>query len=204
MEEKGRVRTLGPFERIGIWTQGCGRRCPGCISPDSRDPEGGTGWETEKVVRFIEKHPEAEGLTVSGGEPFLQAEALCGVIDAIRRQRELGVIIYTGYTLEELRSSGAPPFAEELLKRTDLLIDGPYVAALDDEASLRGSSNQRVIPLTERYRPYLALYGVPGERRLDVKWDGDGLFAVGIPNRAAAEEHMRERNEPSELEGVQH
>ena len=123
-----RVRVLGPGVRYVLWVQGCPRGCPGCISPEAQDPAGGEIRSVAALAEAILAVPDIEGVTISGGEPFLQAEALCSLIDRIRARRDLGVIIYTGYVLEELQS-GAVPHAEALLARTDLLVDGPYVEA---------------------------------------------------------------------------
>ena len=73
------------------------------------------------------------------------------------------------------------PGAAGLLAETDLLIDGPYVRELDDGRSLRGSSNQRVLPLTDRYASVLGLYGAEGRRREVFNYPS-GVFEVGIPN----------------------
>jgi anaerobic ribonucleoside-triphosphate reductase activating protein len=119
----------------------------------------------------------ADGITVSGGEPFLQAEALAEMLRIVRGKRDMGVIVYTGYTLEEL---AAVPHADELLAQTDLLVDGPYVQELDDGKSLRGSSNQRVHLLTPRYAEHLHLYGAEG-REAQVFYHGAKTHRVGIP-----------------------
>ena len=179
------ITTLGPFKRFVIWTQGCRRRCPGCISPDSRPLDGGREIPIEEIARKILQHDQ-EGITISGGEPFLQATALCSLIDRLRGEKDTGVILYTGYTLEELRSPEAPECSAELLERIDLLIDGPYIRELNDDASLRGSSNQRVLPLTDRYQCFLPLYGVPRGRETEVRVLPDGFFIAGIPSKAAA------------------
>ena len=111
----------------------------------------------------------------------MQAEALCELIAAVKEKKDLGVIVYTGYLLEELESV---PYAKELLAQIDLLIDGPYQRELDDGRSLRGSSNQRVIPLTDRYAQALPLYGAEG-RRTQLFQHGSYINIVGIPNQVA-------------------
>ncbi len=179
------ITVLGPYERFVIWTQGCARRCPGCMSPDSRPFDGGSEVSVEEVFSRVMCYPECEGLTISGGEPFLQALPLCGLIDRLREKRDLGVILYTGYTIEELSGPGAPEGAGELLKRIDLLIDGPYIRELNDDCSLRGSSNQRVIPMTERYLGQLSMYGAAGVRPTQLSWTPGGFFLVGVPKREA-------------------
>lgn len=128
------------------------------------------------------KMSRPDGLTISGGEPFLQAEMLSELLRLLKKGMncDVGVIVYTGYTLEELQRM---PFAQGLLEQTDLLIDGPYVQELDDGLSLRGSSNQRVIPLTDRYnRPeILSLYG-QDLRTVQIVRHGFGICRVGVAN----------------------
>jgi len=92
-----------------------------------------------------------EGITISGGEPFLQAGALVRLIDKIRAVADYGVICYTGYVLEDLQQSDNPAH-HALLQRIDLLIDGPYLQQHHADLLWRGSANQQLIPLTDRYR----------------------------------------------------
>lgn len=174
------VHTLGPGDRYCLWVQGCKRRCPGCISPASRMKDAGYEMPAGALAAEI-AYSGAEGVTLSGGEPFLQAGALAEMLRQLREvyHKDLGVVAYTGYLLEELRQMDA---AKALLDRVDLLIDGPYVQALDDGKSLRGSSNQRVIPLTSRYNvpEVLNLYG-DDARPVEYFWHGSGVSQVGVP-----------------------
>lgn len=181
-----RIKVLGPFSRYVIWTQGCNRRCPGCMSPESRLWDGGAQYDVAEITKRILRYPETEGITISGGEPFLQAAALSNLIDSIRKERDFGVICYTGFTIEELSSDEAPPGSVGLLNRIDLLIDGPYVKELNDDGALRGSSNQRILPLTGRYRDYLSLYGAEGKRETEPKMIEDGFLVVGVPSKTTA------------------
>jgi anaerobic ribonucleoside-triphosphate reductase activating protein len=174
------TKALGPGTRFALWTQGCGKSCPGCISPDSRPFDGGEEWETGALAEKILQYPGIEGITVSGGEPFLQAEALCELVETVKFHRDLGLIIYTGFLLEELRGRDFPG-AQELLERCDLLIDGPYEASKNDGKSLRGSSNQRVISLTGRYKNCLDLYGTEGRKVEFFVHRGGKARMVGIP-----------------------
>lgn len=175
------VYTLGPGRRYCLWVQGCERQCPGCISEYSRDPQGGYSMSIQALALEI-KLSRPEGLTVSGGEPFLQAEALGELLQILKNDMNcsIGVIVYTGYTYTELQQM---PSAQALLSHTDLLIDGPYIQELDDGLSLRGSSNQQVIPLTERYaKPeILSLYG-QNKRTVQVIRHGFGVCRIGVAN----------------------
>lgn len=182
------VTTLGPGRRYCFWTAGCNRRCPGCTTPESHD---GSGYEISPAALALEiALSKPDGITISGGEPFLQAEAVAETIRCLREvQRfDAGVIVYTGYRIEEL---SVVPGADLLLAQTDLLIDGPYVRDLDDGGSLRGSSNQRVIPLTDRYAvpEVLSLYGAP-ERRSEYFFHGSGVSRVGVIDHACHDDDV--------------
>ncbi|MDR2749118.1 MAG: radical SAM protein [Clostridiales bacterium] len=170
------TEALGPGIRYAVWTQGCLKRCPGCISPKSRDLDG--GYEMDELLLAQEiLESEASGITISGGEPFLQAEALCVLIREVRKVRDLGVCLYTGNLMEEISGE----WETQLLGLVDVLIDGPYMEELNDGAGLRGSSNQRVFDLTGRYASEMHMYGAQG-RKTEIYLSVDGSATiVGIP-----------------------
>ena len=88
-----------------------------------------------------------DGITVSGGEPMMQAEALTNLLAEVSLKRpELTVIIFTGFQIEDLQSE----HHRALLRYVDVLIDGEYKDSLNDNLGLRGSSNQRVHFLSSR------------------------------------------------------
>lgn len=171
------VRTLGPGSRYVLWVQGCDRDCPGCVSSTSHDPAGGEEMSVRSLVaEILASHPD--GITISGGEPFLQAPALVELIVLVREREDLGVICYTGRTYEELRESTD---AQPLLEVVDLLIDGPYVRELDDGLPLRGSSNQRLVCLSGRYANIERAYE-GRERDREEFWVPGGIGVAGIPS----------------------
>jgi len=135
------TRTLGPFLRFALWVQACPFRCTNCMTPAAQTESGGTLVPISELADKIINTPSIEGLTITGGEPFAQSAALVQLIKQVRLTKDLGIIVYSGYTLKKLQ---VLPYAVELLQHIDLLIDGTYVAALNDGGSLRGSSNQQV------------------------------------------------------------
>lgn len=182
----GATSVLGPGRRAAIWVYGCCFSCEGCIAPGFR--EG--AWETASPEEMADWYlrQQADGLTISGGEPMLQAAALADMLDCIRRRTDCGVIVYTGFVWEALQEKArADEGVRRLLSRIDLLIDGPYVASLDDNKPYRGSSNQRLIPLTERYRGALYTYYSGGSRAMEIHLSGQGTLMVGVPGREQAE-----------------
>lgn len=191
-----RTRALGPFTRFSLWVQGCRRGCPGCMTADAQSMDGGRRVAVETLAKEIAATPGIEGVTISGGEPFLQAPPLAALIRKARMIGDLGVILYTGYTLEALRGEteeAAPPGAAELLNRIDLLIDGPYIREQDDGRSLRGSANQRLHFLTDRYAEVAADYYGKEKRRVEVHTFADGLFLAGIPGAETLAEWRRKK-----------
>jgi anaerobic ribonucleoside-triphosphate reductase activating protein len=134
----------------------------------------------EVLAAEIAANPMITGLTFSGGEPMAQAAGLAEVARSARRLRDLSVVCFTGYRLENLRRRPPSVGVAELLDEVDVLIDGQYVAARNDNRGLRGSSNQRIHHLTER------LVGegydfATRQRTAEIRVAADGLVLVGVP-----------------------
>ena len=136
----------GPGMRMTIFTQGCPHNCEGCHNPQTHSFDGGYISHPENILKAIDADPLLNGVTFSGGEPFMQAEALSMLAEEIHK-RGLNVLSYTGFTYEELLNSfDKHPDREKLLMQCDYLIDGRFVLALRSlDLKFRGSSNQRII-----------------------------------------------------------
>lgn len=148
----------GPGIRYVIFTQGCPHRCPGCHNPRTHDPEGGREADMDGILEQIRGNPLLGGVTFSGGEPFMQAEALVPVAEAVKAMGK-HLMIYTGYLYEELRKMEQTG-VQKLLELADVLVDGPFVLAMRDLTLVyRGSANQRVIDLVKtREQKNVVLY----------------------------------------------
>jgi len=177
------VEGLGPGKRLALWVRGCPRRCEGCIAPELQEP--GVPQPVESVIaELLPWLPGAEGLTISGGEPFEQAAALTELIAGVRAQRDIEVLVFTGYLLEELTALDAAK--RDLLAQIDLLIDGPFVQSAPNTLQWRGSDNQRVHLLSARAQRYAACADqpMPAQRPLQVQMLGATRFRIiGIPRR---------------------
>ena len=174
------ITKLGPGIRFGIWTQGCPKRCPGCMTPNSQLLDGGYLVCVDELVKRIQKSQRTE-LTISGGEPFLQAKSLVELITKLRSHNEIGVIVYTGYTYDELQNSKDDSYME-LLQLCDLIIDGAYEETLNDGKNLRGSSNKKAILLTDKYIDFAKEIGTkPAEIEFFVR--ENRISMVGVPTR---------------------
>lgn len=134
----------GPGFRFSCFVQGCPHRCPGCHNPDSHDPGGGREMAVEEVAAQLLGNPMTDGLTLSGGEPFAQAED-CLALARAAHAHGLNVWSYSGWTFEHLRDRGSEA-QRALLAELDVLVDGPFLLS---ERTLalpwRGSRNQRVV-----------------------------------------------------------
>lgn len=142
-------RANGPGLRAVVWVQGCTLNCPGCFNPATHDRAGGNAEEVGQLAERIAALPAIEGLTLSGGEPFQQPEALLELLRLVRNKSRLSTMIFSGYTLERIRST---PLGPAILDQTDLLIAGPYDHLQPSSAALLGSANQRIHLLSGRYR----------------------------------------------------
>lgn len=180
------VTTLGPGRRVGLWMQGCSIGCAGCISPDTWDPGFGAT-EIERVLDVLRGWAEeADGLTVSGGEPFEQPDGLARVLRAWRSLSPKSVLVFTGYEFDQVSS---------WLTRHDGLIDalmtGPFVSDSPQTKAMRGSDNQILNLLTPLGRSALSVCDRdvrPDDKRLDAVFDDDGgVWFAGIPARGDME-----------------
>lgn len=143
------VMTLGPGTRIGLWTYGCSKHCEGCANPELWDiPRGALNLDPREVVGLLDTLRRRTGidrLTVTGGDPLEQADDLFEVLQGVRPVFK-DILVYTGYTFDQLSGVLSPAQSEQLTSLVDVLIDGPYRNECNDGmCALRGSCNQRVM-----------------------------------------------------------
>ena len=132
-----------------VWFQGCTLGCPGCFNPATHDPAGGYAADTATLAAGIAALTGIEGVSISGGEPFQQPEALAD-LTARLRNTALSVLVFSGYKLEAIEKM---PLGPAILSSLDVLVDGPYLQSRHLGRGLLGSSNQRIHFLTPRYTP---------------------------------------------------
>lgn len=134
----------GPGIRYVIFTQGCQHNCAGCHNPETHDLNGGYEIDIRDIINDIDRCAFLDGITFSGGEPFLQAASLLVLAEKIK-ERNYNILTYSGYTFEDLVSSDNLE-TRKLLGLIDILIDGKFVLAKRDiSLKFRGSKNQRII-----------------------------------------------------------
>ena len=175
------VTTLGPGRRLGIWFQGCSIGCAGCISRDTWATSEGTGTSVQDLANHgldrIEKL-SLSGVTISGGEPFEQPEALLELLRSFRTAdftNLIDVLCYSGLPLKRIKSH----FSEHL-KLIDALIPEPFVDKRSETAHWRGSANQPIILLSDlaRERFNRAPQGTGG---MQVVVDEQRVWLIGVP-----------------------
>ena len=141
----------GPGIRVSVFVSGCTHACPGCFNPEAWDFAYGqpfTQQEARQVLQALEK-PYIRGLSLLGGEPFHPKNQKT-VLELVRQVRERlpqkDIWCYTGYLFEDLAAGTVGLYSQALLAQLDVLVDGPFVAALKNlDLQFRGSSNQRIL-----------------------------------------------------------
>lgn len=172
------VETLGYGKRIGIWTVGCTHECMNCSNPELWKSNSAKEVSIEKILKYIENIPHADGVTITGGDPFLQSKDLLSLVVGLKNIGYKDLLVYSGYTLDELRKQGET--VNQILSNIGVLVDGRYVDELNDNKSFRGSSNQRIIvldkELEERYS------GAENwERKTQIVMNDNSIQAIGLP-----------------------
>lgn len=137
--------TDGEGLRYTIFVQGCPHHCDGCHNPTTHDFNDGKIVDTDELFCAFKNNVLLSGVTFSGGEPMCQAKPLLDLARRIRKETDLNITIFTGFTLEELKAKN-DPIINELLSLTYMLIDGKFeLDKRDLTLTFRGSSNQRII-----------------------------------------------------------
>lgn len=173
-------RGLGPGNRYIIWVQGCPFHCKGCITPEGIPIVKKNLVSISDLIDSIIRNDAITGITISGGEPFLQASGLTSLLRAVKVERPaLDVIVFSGFKRADLDW----PEALELLSLADVLIDGKYIDRLNDNKGMRGSSNQRVHFLSDRLRGCQS-YFEDGERSLEIHVYDTHRTAIGVPPKS--------------------
>ncbi|EPL6455894.1 4Fe-4S single cluster domain-containing protein [Providencia rettgeri] len=176
------VTTLGPGKRIGIWFQGCSLRCKGCLSPDTWQVKDSHFTVVQLIDQVQEWLPYADGITISGGEPFEQPDALLTLLCEIKQRFKGNILVYSGYEWGVIEDSVA-----KMSPYIDALISEPFNVEMPQTLMLRGSDNQRLHLLTPLGKALFKQYqrvAMPEDKKLDLAFDEQGrLFLAGIPER---------------------
>ncbi len=176
------VTTLGPGPRIGIWFQGCSIRCSGCVSADTWVTRKGGVLVREIMIAIDPWLAQAEGITITGGEPFDQPEALIELLTQLRSKAIVDILVYSGHSFEKIS-----PIVNECNGLIDALISDPYEENTSQTLALRGSDNQRLHYLTAlgetRFRQFARTLK-SSDKTFDIMFEEEGaIWLAGIPKR---------------------
>ncbi len=146
------VMVDGPGVRCSIYLSGCKFLCPGCYNVVAQNFHYGTEYTQALEDQIIAdlSQPYVQGLTLLGGEPFLNTPVALQLTRRVRA--EFGdtkdIWSWTGYTWDELMKETDDKKA--LLAEIDVLVDGRFVQALMDlSLRFKGSANQRIIDVPQ-------------------------------------------------------
>lgn len=137
----------GPGERFVVWTQGCSLGCSGCFNPETHG-EGGPVRAVAEVVAEVLATTGIDGVTVTGGEPLEQPEALAVFAREVAGAG-LGVVVLSGFSREEIEAS---PAMSAAVSDVDMVVAGRYNRRLHLGSGLRGSSNKTYWARSSRYQ----------------------------------------------------
>lgn len=129
----------GPGLRTVIFFQGCPHHCANCHNPQTHALNKKIILNLDELIAVIKTDPSIKKITISGGEPFLQYDALLQLVQALA---DYDIWLYTGYTKKELIKLGYSP----VFKYIKVLVDGRYEEKLKTlTLPFVGSSNQKII-----------------------------------------------------------
>lgn len=183
------VTVLGPGQRIGLWLQGCSIGCKGCVSQDTWAADASFDTTVGTVLDWCRSVAAQglDGVTISGGEPFEQPEALGALLDGLQAWRseatlDFDLLAYSGMPLRRLQRDHA-----DLLARLDAIIPEPFVEKQPVTHVWRGSGNQPLVALSERghvrYAEWLGATAQSQAKRMQIQVSDGRVWAIGIPAR---------------------
>ncbi len=172
-------RVLGPGTRGVVWVRGCSMRCRGCIAGPVLESHPETLIPVAELVGQVLSREDLDGLTLSGGEPFDQAEALAELCERLKSRRDVSLMSFSGYSRSQLATGSSAQ--RRLLGLLDVLVDGPFVQSEQADLLWRGSRNQRVHLLTTRHADWDNRLEGPGQGIELVVGQEGSFFWMGVP-----------------------
>ena len=171
------VKVLGPGNRIAIWLSGCEHHCKGCSNPELwvQKSEQKISFDSlKKVIEPITENYSVDGITITGGDPFFQPEALREMLPYLQDISK-DILVYTGYEYEELTYQ-----YDDILKYIAVLIDGKYIEESNKGSVLKGSDNQRIIFIDGGFEGHYMEYLNQTQSQIQNFTMRDGIVSVGI------------------------
>lgn len=180
---------LGPYIRSVLWVQGCKKKCKNCIAPSTHNLDENLMLSCDILASLFSVQKDTEGITITGGEPFLQCEALFELVTEIKKVRpNYGVIVYTGMKYKEIAESNNDS-VKKFISVVDLLIDGEYEMEKPDKRFAVGSSNQNIIKLSKRYDDDVInqfYYNNKNSSKIEIHVNNNKVSFTGVPSEISA------------------
>lgn len=173
------VVTLGPGKRLGIWFQGCSIHCKGCIAPENQPFDENFSVPIEKFIsEIVVALPQADGITISGGEPLDQPDALYNFLRELNAQGMQDILIYSGYHKHEVFEK-----IPELPDMIAALISEPFIEGDITKSVWKGSDNQIITIFREKFRNSYECWCCNTERNMQLVRKSTGYYILGIPKQ---------------------
>lgn len=173
------IVTLGPGRRLGIWLQGCSIHCKGCIAPENQPFDKNFSVSLDMLINEIAPAlNEACGVTISGGEPFDQPEALIELLTELNRLNIDDVLLYSGYKKADILSK-----YPQIRDLAAALIDGQFIEGDITDAIWKGSANQTLTIFNEKYRELYETWSKLPKSNLQFIKNKTGYYIIGIPRQ---------------------
>jgi anaerobic ribonucleoside-triphosphate reductase activating protein len=181
------ITSLGPGDRLAIWTVGCDRRCADCANPELWSGGDNKNIETAEINNLLKKIANGrpiDGITITGGDPLYQAAELAVLLPGLRALSG-DILLYTGFTYNEAEATLPAPVWAIIRKNVSVIVDGPYIESLNDNiCAMRGSVNQNIIFLDESKRASYKRY-IDNGRTIQNVFYNNKMISVGIHNKDA-------------------
>ena len=179
------IEALGPGKRLVIWTIGCSKHCQSCANEELWEKDNSRNITVDEIVQYIKSAVGSEivdGITFTGGDPLEQAMDTLELAAKLKTISD-DILVYTGYTIEEIDCLFPEEKKTKLQSTISVLIEGRYIDSLNDnKTALRGSTNQRILFFDENKKNKYQSYIAEG-RRIQNVFTGERVISVGIHNR---------------------
>lgn len=169
------VLTLGPYDRVGIWLQGCSIRCKGCMSKHTWSFSGGYEIDVEVLQDKVLSYG-CKRISISGGEPLDQFSELLMFLKLITPKME-DILLYTGYDVEVLNNQ-----FREIYSLVDVIVAGPFIRESISKSRLKGSDNQKVLILKSDFEKVYGEYE-KGPTIMQIYRDTYKNYIIGVPEK---------------------
>ncbi len=169
------LSTLGPYTRVGIWFQGCDIGCHDCIATFTWKQTDEKLMTINDLVYKIKEYG-VHRLTISGGEPFNQPDALYDLLVKSKKNFD-DILVYSGYEYEYLQKNFS-----NILDLIDVLVDGPFINTLYTNKIYKGSKNQKMYIFNNNLINDYGQYMVKKKGKLQLYQIENDTYILGIPN----------------------